>query len=303
MNERYAIIALIALLLTVAAPAQKLQIVTTTPDLADVSRQIGGNEVEVVSLTRGDEDLHLVQILPSMLNRLRKADLLIEMGLDMEHAWLPMLVKRSRNRKIRPGTAGFVNCSTVIKPRAARNQGQGVHLHPLGNPHWNVDPLSMKRAAKKIAAALVQARPESRPKFVKNLAAFEKKLDDRMKVWRKKLAPKKGAMFIEYHETWGYFADRFGFTVIGQLEPRPGIPPTAAHLAAMAERGKKANCGLVVGRPAWNSALDKAAKLVGGKALAIQPMSARGEKGGYLAFMDRVVDEFAKALRKPKSDA
>ncbi len=293
---------LVAIALTVngRVSAQSLNVLATVPDLADVARRIGGDQVTVTSLTEGTEDIHLVPIRPSMFAKARAADLFLEVGLDLEHAWVPALLQNARNPKIRPGSAGFVNCSTGI---AAKNvptelsRAQGTDLHPSGNPHVNLDPEGMRRIARNIHAAFVVARPDEKAVFDRGLAAFEAELDKKLAEWAARLAPFRGAAFIEHHDAWVYFADRFGFRIVARLEPKPGLAPTPAHLASVIETARTEKVGLVVAKPGSAGTAEKVAAECGAKAAAL-PLSSSASDASWFAFMDRVVETFATHLRR-----
>ena len=188
----------------------------------------------------------------------------------------------------------------AVKARANEDQGKGVHQHPLGNPHFNLDPVAMGRVADLIAERLTALRPADRELYESNRKAFAADLDDHLKSWRDRLATLEGATFIEYHETWGYFADRFGLKILGRIEPRPGVAPGPRQMASLAGDARKAGAKLVVGRPPHRQDLEKMAELIEGRSLAIDPMSRLDEEGGYLGFMDRVVTDFVDLL-KPKA--
>jgi zinc/manganese transport system substrate-binding protein len=299
MRRIHGFLALLALLPSL--PAQKLRVVVTQPDLADLASTIGGDQVEVSCLTSARDDLHLVSIRPSMLNRVRKADLFAQIGLDLEHAWVPALLAAARNDRVLPGGAGHVEASRGLQPlgvpeRVSRELG--TDLHPRGNPHCNLDPEGGRLLARNIHAALVASRPDARAAFDQRLAAFEAELDRRMVAWKAVLAPHAGAAFIEDHDAWAYFAARFGLRIVGRLEPKPGLAPTAAHLAALVETARREQVGVILATPRLESAARKVAEGCGAE-LLIQPLSSalEGPTQGYLAFLDHVVTELARRLK------
>ncbi|MEZ6196818.1 MAG: metal ABC transporter substrate-binding protein [Planctomycetota bacterium] len=278
-------------------PAQKLQVVTTQPDLADVVRAIGGDLVEVRSLTSGREDLHLVTIRPSTLGAVRKADVFVQLGLDAEHQWVPAMLGAVRNRKLRPGEAGFINASEDIDPiftTPGRSRAEGADIHPRGNPHWNLDPGRMRIAAHTIRDALIKLRPAERKALEKNCALWEEKLDAAMKRWEKALAPCKGRTFIEEHDAWIYFAKRFGLEIAGRMEPKPGLNPTPKHLESLVETARDRKVRLIVTRPARGElGRDLAAKCKARSAVIDLSSHEIDEPEGYLVFMEKVVNAFA----------
>ena len=298
-----------SLLLTATTSAQKIEVVTTIPDLADITRHVGGDLVHVVSLTKGHEDIHQVRIRPSTLVRVTRADVFIQMGLSMEHAWVPPLLRKARNRRVRPGAKGFINASAGVpalrKPKDVTRRA-GVDIHVGGNPHVNLDPERMRIVARNIRDGLSRAAPRGKATFAKGCRAFEVELDKRLAKWKTALARFRGANFVEYHDAWVYFADRFGFRVVARLEPKPGLAPSPSHLAAVVRTARAKRVGLVIARPANLDIAKKVAHEVNAKAVSLPLTSAtKGPLSGYLKFMDHVVATFAKHLRTmtPKASA
>ncbi|HMS15916.1 MAG TPA: metal ABC transporter substrate-binding protein [Planctomycetota bacterium] len=281
--------------------ACQLKVLTTVPDLADLAEHIGGPHVQVESLTAGHEDLHLVPMRPSFLTKLRRTDLPIELGLQAEHAWLPELVRTARNSDIKPGAPGNCVASAGITPLEvpeSTDRGQGPDLHPSGNPHFNLDPESMRIAARNIRDAFIRKKPEAREDFTQRAAVWEAELNRRLMLWHEQLAPFEGAAFMEHHGTWSYFAKTFKLRCVGRLEPKPGVSPTASHFAALTEIGKRENVGLVVARPANADLATRAASLIGAHAVLLSTGSHReGEQKGWFAFMDQAVQAFAAHLK------
>ncbi len=290
-----------------ASVTAQLKVVTTIPDFADIAARIGGDAVSSVSLTHGHEDLHLVRIRPSLLVKLREADAFVQLGLDGEHAWVPAMMRSARNRDIQPGRPGFCDASVGVEPLdvpAAVTRGAGPDLHPHGNPHYNLDPTRMRIAARNIRDCLIRLAPDRESEFVARCKDWEAELDRRLATWREKLEPLRGARFIEAHSSWTYFADTFGFVVVGKLEPSPGASPTASYLAELVRIGAEENVGLVVARPRYEDVARRVAKELGAEVAVLDITSAdEGERRGWFEFMDQVVDTFAEHLRKPASGA
>ena len=247
-----AIAILLAAITTVtAAPAaagDEIRVVTTIPDLAFLAKAVGGDLITVKSVTRGNEDMHRVPMKPSLLLLLNRADLLVEMGLDNEHAWLPELLRTCRNDAIQPEAPGFVNCSSGIErmdvyERTGRDQGM---IHPEGNPHYNLDPGNAGIIAGNICEGLCRIRPNDAKTFRKNLTLFEKRLAKRLARWEEMAKPLRGLKVVTYHRSWCYFARRFGIEVVGHIEPKPGIAPSAGHLARLIRTMKDEKVRLVI---------------------------------------------------------
>src|SRR5205809_2884037 len=214
------------------AHAAKVRVVATLTDMADLTRQIGGDHVEVFSLATGVEDTHGVPMKPSFVPALNRADLLVHAGFGCEHAFLPALLEASKNPRIQYGRAGYVDCSIGIAPLAvpkSTDHSEG-DVHPYGNPHYMLDPVLAKVALGHIYDALVATAPEYEADFKRNRDAYLSKLDAKIAEWKAKAAPLKGLKFISYHEEWEYFAERFGMKVFGTIEVKPGVDPTPRHI-------------------------------------------------------------------------
>jgi zinc/manganese transport system substrate-binding protein len=285
-----------------AAGDEPLRVVTTTPDLADLARRIGGSRVEAVSLTSGTEDFHAVRARPSLLVRLSRADVLIEMGLDLEHAWLPPLLQSARNDRIRPGAPGFINVSAGIVPLEVpddKTRRAGPDNHPQGNPHFNLSPSRARTIADNILAGLASVDPAHREEFAENHRRFVADLETRIARWRERLEPLRGAALIEVHSSFAYFAEEFGLRIVAKLEPKPGVSPSPEHLARVIEIAKREKVGIIVARPA-NIDLAKKVAAECGATAAVIPLSSttEGEFSGYLEYLERVVALFERSLRR-----
>ena len=230
------------------ASAQQIRVVATFPDLADITRQIGKELVSVESLATGVEDPHGVPVRPSFVPRLNRADMVVVTGLDDEHSWLPALLEVASNPKINPGQPGYIDCSVgipILEAPARLDRAEG-DLHPKGNPHYLLDPVSGKIAAQNIAAGLSRNFPQHQQIFEKNLKAYLAELDSWIARWEKMAAPLRGVKYIEYHPEWVYFAQRFGLTKVGSIEVKPGIEPTPNHLVDLVQQIKQQKPQLLI---------------------------------------------------------
>ncbi len=228
--------------------AQQIRVVSTFPDLADITRQIGKNLVSVESLATGVEDPHGVPMKPSFVPRLNRADVLVMTGLDDEHSWLPALLEVASNPKILLGQRGYIDCSVGVPvleapTRLDRSEGD---LHPKGNPHYLLDPANAKIAAQNIAAGLTRNFPQHQEAFANNLKAYLAELDSWIARWEKIAAPLRGVKYVEYHPEWVYFANRFGLKRIGSVELKPGIEPTPNHLVQLAQQIKQEKAQVLI---------------------------------------------------------
>jgi zinc/manganese transport system substrate-binding protein len=295
---------LITTLLALAAPLAafaKLNVVATTPELGAIARDIGGNLVDVTSLAKPTEDPHFVDAKPSFIVKLNRADALIEGGAELEIGWLPPLLEGARNEKLAPGAPGRISVAQgvrLLEVPSALDRSKG-DVHAMGNPHFMTDPLNGKNAAHIIADAFCQLDAKDCASYRANLAKFDARLDAKLAEWQKLLEPFRGTQIVAYHNTWPYFANRFGLKIDLFLEPKPGIPPTPAHLAEVIEKMKADNIHVIIVEPYQNRktaetvAHDTGAVVLG---LAQYPGGVNGTEGGYIELIDYLVRSLAKAL-------
>ncbi|HEX3818204.1 MAG TPA: metal ABC transporter substrate-binding protein [Chthoniobacterales bacterium] len=226
--------AVAGLCLTTAMTAQaKINVVATLPDFAAVARVVGGDYVDVTSLAKPTEDPHFVNARPSFVVKLREADVLVDGGAELEIGWLPPLLQNARNPKIEIGQPGRVQASQGIRlmevpAQLSRAAGD---VHAAGNPHFMVDPIIAKAVAAHIASAFATVDPARAAAYQTNEKQFENTLNAKLQEWGAKLLPYRGQSIVAYHDSWVYFAHRFGFKIDIFLEPKPGIPPSPSHLA------------------------------------------------------------------------
>ena len=291
----------VGLLAVSATGADKLKVVTTIPDLADMTRQIGGDQVDVTSLATGVEDIHAVPMKPSFAVRLNRADAVVLLGLEAEHAFLPALLEAARNPKILRDAPGYIDCSTYITPLEAPNRIDRAlgDQHPMGNPHYNVDPVMGKDAARAIADGLSRLRPEHEADFKKNLAAFEEKLDAAIARWEREAAPLRGKKLVSYHPDLIYFAERFGMEPVGTIEIRAGVDPTPGHIADLEERMRREKVDLVVRELHYPAGLAETVARATGAKLVELPVMVGGvpEAKDYISFIDYNVRTMLRAVK------
>jgi len=284
-----------------AAQAQSIRVVTTIPDLADITKQIGKDLVDVESLTRGVEFMHAVPVKPSFVPKLNRANIVVAMGLDLEISWLPALLEAASNPKIMPGQPGHIDCSTginVLEVPKSIDRAEG-DVHPKGNPHYNLDPLNGKVIARNIADGLARNYPQHKAIFEKNLAVYLSELDKAIARWQELAAPLKGVKIVTYHVEWSYFAHRFGLQQIGMIELKPGIEPTPNHLVALAQKIQLEKAQLII----YGAQSDRYPKQLAGQSGAavvrLQSISGGGaETDTYMKFIDYNVKSLLAALKK-----
>lgn len=287
--------------LELPAYAQKIRVITTTPELADMTKQIGKELVDVESLTRGVEYMHAVPVKPSFVPKLNRADILVEMGLDLEISWLPALMEVANNAKILPGQPANIDCSVginVIEIPRTLDRAEG-DVHPKGNPHYNLDPASGKIMARNIAEGLSRNYPRHKSAFEKNLASYVGELDKAMARWQSMAAPLKGVKFVSYHRDWSYFAERFGLQQVGMIELKPGVEPTPNHLVALAQRMKQEKVQLIIYGPQSDRFPRQLASQTGATVVRLQQIAgASAESDTYIKFIDYNVRSLLAAVKK-----
>jgi len=235
--------ALAVLLATAARPAAAaVNVVATTEDLATLAREVGGDKVKVEALGRGYQDPHFIEAKPSFILKLHAADLLVLVGRELEIGWLPPLLQQSRNAKIQLGAAGYLDASLTARileiPTGEITRAMG-DVHPLGNPHYWLDPENGRRIAKAIEQRLAQLDSADAAYFAARYSDFDSRLTQAEKRWDGLMAPYKGLKIVTYHNSWPNFADRFGLKVVGYVEPRPGIPPSPSHTLDLIQEMKR----------------------------------------------------------------
>ena len=235
-----------------AAQAKKLNVVTSTTDMAALAQEVGGDRVNVESIAKGYQDPHFVEAKPSFLLKLRQADVLISVGLQLEIGWLPPLVTQCGNPRIQVGAAGYLDASQFAeileKPTGEVNRSMG-DVHPLGNPHYWLDPNNGRRVARGIAEKLGELDPGDSAYFQQRFQDFDKRLITAEQKWDAEMAPYRGRKIVTYHNSATNFSKHFHLDVIGYVEPRPGIPPTPSHTLELMGLMKRENCKLVLVEP------------------------------------------------------
>ncbi len=320
-----------------AASAAPLKIVTTTSDLAALAEAVAGDHAQIDAICDGTRDPHFLQAKPSYIIQARDADLWVCVGLELEVGWAPAVVNASRNPRIRPGTTGYLDASTGIarlevpQQRVSRVMGD---VHAAGNPHYWLDPLNGRIMAATLAARLRQLDPAHAADYTRNLEAFKLALDSRMfgtelcshsggeqlwalllkgqlveylrdtpelpplGGWLGAMRPWAGRRIITHHRSWVYFAHRFGLDVVAELEPKPGVPPSASHLAGVIELARQVDARLLLVEPFYGrKAADKVAARIGGRVVVQRNSAVAGQMpNGYLQMFDRIIAELAAAF-------
>lgn len=293
-----------ALLLFAVAPdaGAAVRVVTSLQDLASLAQSVGGKRVEAFSLAKGYQDPHFVEPKPSFVLKLSRADLLIVAGLDMEVGYLPPLLDQSRNSKIRPGSPGYldasVGCEILERPAGVVTRAMG-DVHPYGNPHYWLDPRNGRTIARSIARKLSALDPSGATEYRANLAAFEARLTEGEKRWDAMLGPFAGREVVTYHNSWPNFLKRFRLKAAGYIEPKPGIPPSPAHVVQLVNLMRARRIPVILMEPYFDERTPKSiAQKTGAKLLTFIP-SVGGVPAAkdYVALYDYDVKLLADALR------
>ncbi len=287
------------LLAFAGAASAALKVVATTEDLAALARAVGGGHVQVHSLTRGTADPHYAEAKPSMIRQLHDADLLLVVGAGLEDGWLPPLLASARNGRVLPGAPGYLDLSAAVtlldKPAGPVTRAMG-HVHPAGNPHYWLDPENGLKLAQAIAARLAALDPARAADYHANFEAFAAALTGRVAQWRAALAPLKGRSVIAYHKSLVYLADAFGFRIVAEVEPKPGIPPNPSHLRALVERIRAQNIRLLIMEPFYERRSAAYLAEQTGIEVVLLPTSV-GAEPGIMTYID-LFDAIVAALQK-----
>ena len=296
------LIALFAVVLPAAAQ-NKLNVVATTEDLAAIAREVGGDRVNVEAIARGFQDPHFVEAKPSFILKLQKADLLILVGRDLEIGWLPPLIQQSRNSKVQVGADGYLDASSQARilevPTGQITRAEG-DVHPLGNPHFWLDPDNGKVVGREIFEKFSRFRPNDRAYFEQRLNDFTNRLNDAEKRWTAMMAPYKGIKVVTYHRSYSNFADKFGLNIVGYVEPKPGIPPTPQHTLELINDMKKNNVKIVLVEPYFDLKTPNAIGREAGAQVLVMPPSVGGTKDitDYFKLFDYDLNLLVDAIKK-----
>ncbi len=284
-----------------AQAAPKLSVVTSTTDMAALAEEVGGDRITVQSIARGYQDPHYVEAKPSFLLLLRRADLLILVGLQLEVSWLPPLIAQSGNPKIQVGAPGYLDASQFAEileiPTTIVTRAMG-DVHPLGNPHYWLDPENGRRIARGIAHKLAQMRPQDAPYFEQRFESFSQRLREAEKRWDEQMRPYRGREVVSYHRSFPNLARRFGLNVVGYVEPRPGIPPSPGHTLQLIQLMKRERVKVILVEPYFDLRTPNSiAQQTGGQAVVLLPsVGSEKEVTDYFKLFDYDVDLLVKVF-------
>jgi zinc/manganese transport system substrate-binding protein len=291
---------LFSIAIAISAEA-KLNVVATLPDFGSIAREIGGDKVNVTVMAKPTEDPHFVDARPSFVVQLRTADVLIEGGAELEIGWLPPLLQNARNPKIEVGKPGRVIASQGIRlmnvpANVTRAAGD---VHALGNPHFMTDPIIAKAVAQHIAQSFSAVDAANAAAYDANYKKFEAAINAKLQEWGAAMLPFKGQNVVAYHDSWVYFAHRFGLNIDIFLEPKPGIPPSPSHLVEVITQMRAQKIKAIIVEPFHDRKIaEKVASATGAKVVDFSQFPG-GLPGtdSYVKLIDTLVSRLAAALK------
>ena len=284
-----------------AVAASRIPVVATTTDLKALVEAVGGDLVDVDALARGTQNPHDLEVRPSLMVKVRRADLLVMNGLELDQ-WAEVVVQGAGNPRVGPGAPGRVDASAGLRvlevPQAKVDRSMG-DVHPVGNPHYSIDPGMAAGVTANIVEGLARVAPQSRPVFERNRQVFLARVDQAIARWTTELAPFKGAKVVVDHNMWIYFLTRFGLVEAGSVEERPGIPPTPSHLTRLIALMKEQKVNIIVSVPWTDQKLaERVAQEAGAKVVPLAPaVGSVKSTDGYIETIDYNVRSIAEALR------
>jgi zinc/manganese transport system substrate-binding protein len=299
-------IAMVAAVGAVASTAHAraaINVITSTEDLAALVREVGGDKVSAESMAKGYQDPHFVEAKPSFVIKLHSADLLVVVGRELEIGWLPPLITQSRNSKIQPGGAGYLDASLTARildiPAGQVTRAMG-DVHPQGNPHYWLDPRNGRLVAKAIQDKLTALSGSDAAYFAQRYADFDRRLADGEKRWQAAMAPYKGLKIVTYHRSWPNFAEVFGLDVVGYVEPKPGIPPSPAHTFDLTQAMRQQGVKIILVEPYFDlQTPNKIARDTGAKVVVLPPsVGGVKEVQTYLQLFDYDVNLLVAAIKE-----
>ena len=305
MIRRFSLLLVAGVLALAPRLAQaQLKVVTSTTDLYDIAKSVGGDKITAMHIGEGYQDPHFIEAKPSFVLQLRNADVWAFVGLDLEIGWMPLLLDGARNPKIRLGGSGYVDASKAIRvldtPQGNVDRSMG-DVHPLGNPHYWLDPENGRRIARLFKAKFSELDPKNEDTYEKNEKAFEARLNAAEAGWKSDLAAIRGKPVVAWHTSWRYFAEYTGMNIVAFMEPKPGVPPSPSHLYTVIQAVKRTGAKVIVMEPFYDRKVaDLVAKQTGIKVLLLPPSvgGLRGAPvGDYISLMKYDMAQLAAAVQ------
>jgi zinc/manganese transport system substrate-binding protein len=277
-----------------------IKIVTTTPELAAITREIGGNLVSIETLAKPDSNYHTIEAKPTDVSKVARADVFVRVGMDLD-MWADALLNTARNPKVNRSATGYVDASVRVRKRGVTTDtinGASGDVHPMGNPHYWLDPKDAVVMSYEILLALRSADPTNAKTYDANYSRFSTEINGKLTGWLSALAPYKGKGFITYHDEWVYFAERYGLNSFGFMEPKPGFPPSGAHINTLIQQMKAKNVKAIILSSVYSSRYaDLIAKEIGSKVVRVPYSVGSMGTNTYDDYMEKIVRSFAEALR------
>ena len=287
----------------VSAPAMaQLKVVTSSTDLYDIATAVGGDKIKATHIEQGYQDPHFVEAKPSFILQLQKADVFAFVGMDLEVGWMGPLIDGARNPKIRPGGSGYVDVSKAITaldvPKGSIDRSQG-DVHPYGNPHYWLDPDNGRKIARMFKQKFTELDPRNAAIYERNEGAFREKLNAAEKTWAPLVAQIKGKPVVAWHTSWRYFAEYNGMDIVAFMEPKPGVPPSASHLASVIAKIKQTGAKAIVMEPFYDKKVGEMVSRQTGAKLLVLPTSVGGVKDAkdYISLITYNLTQLANTLK------
>ena len=288
-----------------AQAGPKLKVVASTSDLAALAAEVGGDRIEVESIIRGNQDPHFAEAKPSYLLKLRRADLLIVVDLQLEGAWLteghhrPSLMSQCGNPRIQPGASGYFDASQYAEILGIPSQPLTPNIQPFGSQHYWLDPENGRRIAQALANKLSELQPKDASYFNDRVQKFSDRLSDTEKIWDAEMQPYHGRKVVTYHRSWPNFLKHFQLVAVGEIEPSPGIPPSRRHTADIIEVMKREKVKIILVEPYFERKTPNAIARETAAEVVVMPSSVGGEKGitDYFQLFDYDLALLTKALK------
>jgi zinc/manganese transport system substrate-binding protein len=303
MIKRFASLLVAALLALAPRVAEaQLKVVTSTTDLYDIAKSVGGDRITATHIGEGYQDPHFIEAKPSFVLQLRNADVWAFVGLDLEIGWMPLLLDGARNPKIRQGGSGYVDASTAIKvldtPQGNVDRSMG-DVHPLGNPHYWLDPENGRRIARMFQAKFAQLDPKNAATYASNEKAFETRLNAAEQGWAGDLAAIRGKPVVAWHTSWRYFAEYNKMNIVAFMEPKPGVPPSPSHLYKVIQTVKQTGAKAIVMEPFYDRKVaDLVSKQTGIKVLILPPsVGGVPGTGDYISLLKYDMAQLAAVVK------
>ena len=296
-------IGILGLLILAKAAQGELKVVTTTPDLAAIAKAVGGDQVQVRSIARGYQDPHYVEAKPSYMTALRRADLLVYTGLQLEFGWLPLLIEGARNPRLLAGAPGHLDASAAVRrvleiPTGPVSRAQG-DIHPFGNPHYALDPRNGLLVAELLAEIFKKNDSVNSGGYINNLNQFRESLERAIQDWERRLSPYRGTQVVTYHQQWEYLLDWLGWRIVGVVEDKPGIPPSPRHMADIVQTMRANNVKLLLSTNFRDQKIPRLVAERTGARLLTLPISPGGAEGieSYEDLFEHILSNLEEGLR------